>query len=563
MILRGSIPRAFATCIALVLVLTPMSIASAAKKPIITSNENSSTLTVSLPGPLNGCGYLDAGSNATSRAVLDLIQPSAFLTSTANISVGAGGPISSAELTSLSPETVVYTIAQGYTWSNGEVFNGYDLVTWWSYAKKLPSITSDGYRDIKSLEVDAAGKTVTAVFSSPYAAWTTLFRDIVPAGFNTGCSLNSLLTRPTLGPYSVSSVSPTRIVLVMNKKWKLNPNRFGRVIITTSTDLPNSSTANYASYSIQVTKAASMALSAHRELVGHIGTSDQLAELVFAPRTAITTNISVREALSIAIQRQPILNSLWGSVTFSPAPATSMLLTQGQNGYPGGAGPGPTISSTTTSQVNTTTSLVPTSMGNTVGDCLECAQNMLTGSTGFKLINGQLRNSLGNQVTVRLLVGPTNLEKTTARLISDQWKKLGIAVYQSFATSELSVASQVSLNRYDVGILMKTSTNTPSTLARSFYGPAFMDSYPSGVRTALLNKLFTTAISNFNPVSALKIWSTFDQTVLGQFWVRPLFTLPTFTSWSNRLSNVTGSLSVQGFVDQIPIWGTETAAPAN
>ena len=101
MILRGSISRAVLTGIAITIALAPTAVASAAKKPIVTSNENDNTITVSLPGPLNGCGYFDAGSNPTSKAVLDLLQPSAFLTSTSDVLVGEGGPIAAAELTSL------------------------------------------------------------------------------------------------------------------------------------------------------------------------------------------------------------------------------------------------------------------------------------------------------------------------------------------------------------------------------------------------------------------------------------------------------------------------------
>ena len=371
MILRGSISRAVLTGIAITIALTPTAVASAAKKPIATSNENSNTITVSLPGPLNGCGYFDAGSNPTSKAVLDLLQPSAFLTSTSDVLVGEGGPIAAAELTSLSPETVVYTIAPSYVWSNGASFSGKDLLTWWQYAKSVPSVFADGYKAIKSVVVSKSGSIVTVVFSTPYSAWNTLFRDVTPAPITPDCSFSALLKRPTLGPYNVASASASQIVLTMNKKWTLNPNRYGRIIINASTTIPTSNNVNFASYTTRVSKSLSMTLSAHPEFVSHIGTSVQLLELTFAPRTFVTSDINVREALSLSIQRQLILNALWGAVTFSPAPATSILLTQGQSGYPGGSGPGPTQSSTTTSVASSeTTSTTPTSTGNTVGDCL-------------------------------------------------------------------------------------------------------------------------------------------------------------------------------------------------
>ena len=46
-------------------------------------------------------------------------MPSAFLTTSAGNLYGENGPIASAELTSLTPETVKYTIAPNEKWSNG------------------------------------------------------------------------------------------------------------------------------------------------------------------------------------------------------------------------------------------------------------------------------------------------------------------------------------------------------------------------------------------------------------------------------------------------------------
>ena len=563
MILRGSMSRAVLTGIAMTLVLTSTAVASAAKKPVATSNENANSITVSLPGPLNGCGYFDTGSNPTSKAVLDLIQPSAFLTSTSDVLFGEGGPIAAAELTSLSPETVVYTIDSTYKWSDGVAFSGKDLFNWWAYAKSIPSVFTDGYRAIKSVDVDKTGSTVTVIFATPYAAWNTLFRDVTRAPITPDCSFSALLKRPTLGPYNVASASASQIVLTMNKKWTLNPNRYGRIIINASTALPVAKNANFASYTTRISKSLSMTLSAHPEFASHIGTSDDLLELTFAPRTFVTSDINVRQGLALSIQRQLLLNSVWGAVTFSPAPATSMLLAQGQSGYPGGSGPGPTQSSTTTSVANfETTSTTPTSTGNTVGDCLACAISLLTRDAGFRIVGGIYRNSSNRALVVHMAVGPSNYEKITADLIAAQWRKIGIVVYEYFFTDSASAQNAVASNRYDVGMITRTASTSPSVLARSFYGESYADSFTSAVRTSLLNKQFTSAISNFNPVIALVSWKSFDQTVLGQFWVRPIATLPTITIWSNSLSNAFGSLSVQGFVDQIPLWGTVVTTTA-
>ena len=73
---------------------------------------------------------------------------------------------------------------------------------------------------------------MTAVFATPYADWNLLFRDVEALGTQGSCSIASLLSRPTLGPYSVASATTSRIVLTMNKHWPVDTDRFGRIVIT-------------------------------------------------------------------------------------------------------------------------------------------------------------------------------------------------------------------------------------------------------------------------------------------------------------------------------------------
>ncbi len=215
MVRRGSIGRGAALVLVAVAVLIPIGRSSAA--PVKTNSLNAKTINVSLPGPFNGCTFLDAGATPTTDAINDLLVPSAFLTTSAGNLYGENGPIASAELTSLTPETIKYTIAPNEKWSNGTTFNGNDLLGWWLRAKSLRTVLSDGYRDIKSLKVSKDADVVTAVFSTPYADWNLLFRDVEALGTQGNCSLAALASRPTLGPYSVSSATSHRIVLLMNQ----------------------------------------------------------------------------------------------------------------------------------------------------------------------------------------------------------------------------------------------------------------------------------------------------------------------------------------------------------
>jgi len=543
MILRGSILRSLGA----VVILASASLLATSANAASTPSGAVNTLNLSIPGPFNGCTVLDPGATPTTSAILDLLRPSAFLTTSGGNLVGEGGAITSAELVSLSPETVVYTIAPDLRWSNGASFSGIDLVGWWLRAKQLASVQSDGYRDISSLAETNSGLTVTATFTKPYAEWNGLFRDVEALDTPLGCSWSSFLARPSIGPYEVASASANRFVLVANKDWPLDPNRFGRVVITDSSAIPASPAAYFVGYSLNVNSATVEAASAHPSISSHIGTSSLNAEITFAPSRPLTRSLAIREALSLILIRQNIINDLYGSVTFSPSVAQSALYSQGQSAYPGGSGSGPSAQSTTTTVTSTTQS-------SSLVDCKVCAVDLLKKAGYYKTASGWF-SATGVQLTLRAAVGPTLLDKNVAALVLGQWRSDGIAVSSVSESSDQLAAYAVASDQTDVAIFTRPITTTASFSARSYAGPAYPDSYPSGVRTSQLNSLYTSGVSIFNPVTAQATWLDLDQEVMGDFWVRPLFTAPSLVEWSNTIGLVYGSISVQGLVDQVTGWG--------
>lgn len=507
-------------------------------------NENAQTITLALPGPFSGCTFLDAQATPTSDAVLDMILPSAFLTGSNGVLVGEDGPISSAELTSLSPETVRYTIAPKATWSSGLAFTGEDLVDWWNEARTLSSIDSVGYRAIKSLTLSKNKLSVTAVFSTPYADWDLLFRDIEAPGTSTSCAIDNLLTRPSLGPYYVSYATADRIVLRMNPSWTLDPNRFGRVILEDGTDLPSASSDTFADYTLSVNRATVLALSTRPTLSSKIASSSNIEELTFSPRAVATSLLAVREALSVSIERQDLIDTLFGSVTYSPSVAASAIYSQGQADYPGGGGSNPV------GQTTTTTTTPPT---NPLSDCVSCAVSLLK-SAGFVRTKAGWLDDAGKALSVRVGVGPSALDHAVAAVVKADWAHIGIESRFVDESSEIQTAQAAALGSVDVGLFARPTTTTPAYAASSWAGPAYPDSYPSGVRIPGVTALFDQATAIFNPVTASSTWLKLDRTIMTDFWVRPLFTAPTLTIWSTQLSSVANSFTVAGFVDQLPSW---------
>ena len=521
---------------------------------VTNANENARTLSLSLPGTFNGCAYLDTGATASTNAILDLVRPSAFITAANGTLVGENGPIASAELTSLTPETVRYAIAPGQTWSNGVPFTGNDLIGWWQKAKTLASVVSDGYRAIKTLSESANGLTVTAVFSKSYADWNLLFRDVEALGTSSSCAVSSLVSKPSLGPYYVVSASKHRVVLKMNTDWPLNTNRFGRVIITDSQTLPATANVVFADYTLAVGHALIQSISTHSNLLSRISSSTNIEELTFAPMGYFTRSLGVRQALSWSINRQPLIDTLFGAVTLIPQIAASAIYSQGQSQYPGTAGGG------LSGQLPPVT--IKTSTTNGTSDCTACAVEELT-QHGYHRASSGWFNEAGRRLTIRLGVGPSDLDHRVALAVKSYWTSIGVSSTLVSEPSDTVAARSAASSNVDAAVFARPTRTAPSFAARSWAGVAYPNTFPSGVRIATVTAYFNQASAIFNPVTAASTWLKLDQIILKDYWVRPLFTAPALAVWTSTLTTVLNSFTEAGFVDQLPTWSIAPVVRTN
>lgn len=512
------------------------------------ANPATSTLNVALPGPFNGCSYLSPSATATTSAILDLIRPSAFLTGPANVLYGEGGAIVSAELISLHPETVVYSVAKKMTWSDGKPFRVSDLITWWRSARNVLSINGDGYRAISSMVVNATGTAVTATFSTDFADWNLLFRDVEATGTTRSCQISQLRTQPSLGPYRVQSATTSRIVLISNPEWTIDYNRFHRVIITSSPNLPTSGSRYFVKYAAVATPTLVSDLVAHPRYLGELSDSSDVVELTFSPVPSLTRQAPMRTALSWLLERKNILTSLFGGLTFSPSVPTSALFSQGQTDYP--------LPKTTVIPTAANANLVDPSQ-----DCRTCATTILH-HLGYVRDTTHWRSATGAPLRVTLAQGPSTLDHVTAHLVALQWSSQGVDVGIRSAASDDQAAFLASTGAVDAAVFDRPTSTTAWVSARSWGRTPYIDSYPSGVRSNEVNKLFALAQGTFNPATAALTWLEIDHDILTNFWVRPLYTVPSFVSWSSPVANVVSALSLSGFVDQLTNWGIVTPSTA-
>jgi peptide/nickel transport system substrate-binding protein len=85
------------------------------------------------------------------------------------------------QVTSTSPQTVVYKLNPQAKWSNGTPISADDFIYEWKtnngHDKNIPIVGSTGYDQIQSVTGSDNGETVTVVFSKPYPDWKGLFSE--------------------------------------------------------------------------------------------------------------------------------------------------------------------------------------------------------------------------------------------------------------------------------------------------------------------------------------------------------------------------------------------------
>ena len=232
--------------------------------------ESSPNITVAIEeGPHDYNNNTGAANNFSNTPVQAVTLPAPFYT-TADLELLVDNDyMESVEQTSTSPQTIVYKINPKAVWSDGTPVSCKDFYLQWLAANSKATAVGDagtpapsfdpasttGYDQMEAPTCSDNGKTVTTVYTTPFADWKGSFSGNTPlypahlveaaagipditkitpddtsdqvakaaeyytktwAGFNKDVNLSA-------GPYIVDSWSDEQTVLVRNDKWWGNP----------------------------------------------------------------------------------------------------------------------------------------------------------------------------------------------------------------------------------------------------------------------------------------------------------------------------------------------------
>ncbi|HEX4356929.1 MAG TPA: ABC transporter family substrate-binding protein [Pseudonocardia sp.] len=180
------------------------------------------------------------GTIQDGLSIANAVMPSLF-TATAD---GGERPdpdyLTSADLTSTSPEVVTYTLNPRATWSDGTPITWRDLeASWRSQNGTDPDYEvsgTSGYDSIASVARGRDDKQAVVTFRTPFAEWQGLFSPLYPAsltGTPTGFNTAYQSTIPiTAGPFTLDSIDQTAksVTLKRDPHWWGTPAKLDHII---------------------------------------------------------------------------------------------------------------------------------------------------------------------------------------------------------------------------------------------------------------------------------------------------------------------------------------------
>jgi peptide/nickel transport system substrate-binding protein len=329
--------------------------------------ETSGTVTVGvrqLPTNLNPS--TPAGDNAVTKMVMAQVWPQPFVTAP-SFDLETSGLLSSAEVHSVSPLSVVYVISPKATWSDGVPITAADFIYDWrqllGHSASLPdSGLVAGYRDISSIVGSNGGRTVTVQFKEPFSQWQELFSDLPPAhvgekggwvrAFAPGGAAQSI----SGGPFEITSYRPgheltlsrnpsywgpaatvahIRFLLERSDAAMVTGLRNGTIALAElAADQPTPGLLGAGSLGISGLGSKQTSGSLPLAWSGALGNS--LWQLCFNFYDPLTANLSLREGVAHALDRSEIVADSEGLVDPRVRVAEARLTVSGETSAAGG-----------------------------------------------------------------------------------------------------------------------------------------------------------------------------------------------------------------------------------
>jgi peptide/nickel transport system substrate-binding protein len=541
------------------------------------------SLTVGIDQAPTGCNPNTASGNTwANQLVLEPVLPSAFVVSDQGQPVGNSALVTSAEVVSVKPQTVVYNLDPRAVWSDGTHIGADDFVYAWQQQRAAVGVaTTAGYRDISSVTGSNHGRTVTVVFATNFADWRMLFNDLLPAhvlahtGWDPPCHSVDPAVDLSGGPFAIAAVHPGQVDLVANPHWwgqKPDLQRLTVKIARSGAQLAGwlGSGAAQVVEPTGVTSGVLARLDAQPGVTTNVLPSSTFLQLEFSTTSAVTGTTAVRQAVAYAVDRQALVDGVAGWADSDIVPAASHVYSQADGAYPKIAKPAGLPNSLDDGNVTTTTS--PTSSTTQNAPFPATAEpdqtvRLLTAAGYLEGPSGGWTDITGAPIVLHLAVDDADRwAAAAAPALEAQLTRAGFAVVPLPEASATAAGEALSGGAADLALLPMASTTYPSQAAAWYsmlLGPPGVGGSQdwSNYSSPALDSLLSRASAQLNPVTGSTLYQQADNLLWTQMVALPLLDEPNVIGIANAVAGAGPNPFGAGLLWFPSNWQNQTLQP--
>ena len=249
-------------------------------------------------------------------------------------------------LTTTHGQVVTFEVNPKAVWYDGAPITWEDFYWQWKALNGTDEAyriaAANGYENIRNVERGKDDREVIVTFEPSFADWQSLFAPLYPASTNKDPKIfnDGWVQQPlaTAGPFKLDGIDRTTqtITLVRNEKWWGNPPKLERIVFRTiDTNAHIEALANGEVDAVDVGPDANK----YRRAIAIEGVDTRVAggpnfrHLTINATSPVLTDVRVRRALAMAIDRAAVARALLAPLGVTPEPLNNHIFMVNQQGY--------------------------------------------------------------------------------------------------------------------------------------------------------------------------------------------------------------------------------------
>ena len=435
-------------------------------------------------------------------------------------------------LTTTNGQVVTYEINTKAAWYDGTPITWEDFYWQWKANngndQAFHISAANGYENIRNVERGKDDREVIVTFEMAFADWQSLFAPLYPAStnkdpkvFNEGWA-DQLLT--TAGPFKFDSLNRTTqtITLVRNEKWWGNPATLERIVFRAiDTNAHVEALANGEVDAVDVGPDANK----YRRALAIEGANIRVAggpnfrHVTINGTSPVLSDVRVRRALAMAIDRAAIARALLGPLDITPEPLSNHIFMTNQKGYRDNSGE--------------------------IGKYDPEKAARLLDEAGW-VLQGNTRSKDGHALEITCVI-PADIQsaRQETELIQNMLARVGVKMNIDAAPSNDFFDKYVTPGQFDFTVFSWIGTPYPMSSAKSIYanpvrgpdGQLNVKQNYARIGSAEIDALFDQANAEFDHDRAVEIANRVDAAIWQEVHSLTLYQRPEIFAVKKGLAN--------------------------